>query len=399
MSGAVASLVVLALVPAIAFGQKDKDQKEPKRPELYARADTNDAAVYYNFGIEQLERNPKVAADALYWATRLNPLHAEAYYARRVALLLSNRRRAAQYYEGHPSTLKAKDIQRIDSLYLTALTLNPFLYERLDRLIYQAAVDDFVQSQTGYDAGALRYAIDRMMYSGGPSSRAWAAYTEGRFGDALKYYADAIKESRAKYKYLYRSRRGRLFFQLNQPDSALAELTLAVEDLRKADARDFVYLYVSKALFEQTVGMALERLDRNDAAKEAYGRALQEDLAYSPAHIRLAYLALQAKDTATALSEFDLAVQLRPDDVGLLYQYGYALMISNRLDDAAGALTKAIQGNPLYALPRYALAVVYEQQGNAADALREYQTFTTLSSRQDARLTDAMERIKALAPK
>ena len=399
MKRAIAAAVVFALTPGLASGQRDKDQKEPKRPELWARADTNDASVYYNFGIEQIQKNPKIAADALYWATRLNPLHAEAYYARRVALLLINRRRAAQYYQGERSVLRAKDIQKIDSLYLVALTLNPFLYEKFDRLIYQAAVDDFVQSQTDYDPGALRYAIDRMMYAGGPSSRAWAAYTEGRFDDALRYYADAIKESRAKYKYLYRSRRGRLFFQINEPDSALVELTQAVEDLRKADEKDFVYLYVSKALFEQTVGMALERLDKTDAAREAYGRALQEDLAYSPAHVRLAYLALSAKDTATALSEFDLAVQLRPDDVGLLYQYGFMLMLTNRLDDAATVLNKAIHGNPVYALPRFALARVYEEQGKHADAVREYQSFIALASRQDGRLAEATERVKMLAAK
>lgn len=399
MSRARAVLVALAFAPALVSAQKDKDQKEPRRPQLFANADTNDAAVYYNFGLEQIEKNPKVAADAFYWATRLNPLHAESYYARRVALLLTSRRRAAQYYMGERSVLKAKDIQRIDSLYLTALTLNPFLYERLDRMLYQAAVDDIIQSNPDYDSGALRYYIDRTLYAGGPSARAWAAYTEGRFDDALKHYADAIKEARARYKYLYRSRRGRLFFQLNQADSALAELTLAVDDLRKADEKDFVYLYVSKALFEQTVGMALERLDRVDAAREAYGRALQEDLAYSPAHVRLAYIALAAKDTATALSEFDLAVQLRPDDAGLLYQYGYMLMLSRRLDDAATHLRKALEGNPVYALPRFALAMVYEEQGKHADALREYRAFMALSSRQDGRLTEAAERVKLLAAK
>jgi tetratricopeptide (TPR) repeat protein len=396
MSRAIVLLATL-LLPALAGAQRDKDQQEPKRPQLYARADTNDAATYYNLGLEEIQKNPKLAADAFYWAIRLNPLHSEAYYARRVALLLTDRRRAARYYDGDRSTLRAKDIQRIDSLYLTALTLNPFLYEKLDRLIYQAAVDDFVMQNNHLDAGALRYAIDRMLYAGGASSRAWAAYTEGRFDDALRHYAVAIRESR-RYKYYYRSLRGRLFFQLNQADSALAELTLAVEDLRKADAKDFVYLYVSKALYEHTVGMALERLDRTDAAREAYGRALQEDLAYSPAHVRLAYMALDAKDTTTALSEFDLAVQLRPIDAGLRYQYGFVLAAAAKADEAVEQLTKAIELNPLYALPHYALAYVYEGQGKPADALREYQMFVNLGARQDGRYASAVARVKALTP-
>lgn len=390
--------VLLVLTPASADGQRVKDQQEPKRPPLYAGADTNSAAAYYAFGLEKIEKDPKVAADAFYWATRLNPLHAESYYSRRVALLLADRRRAARYYLGDRSTLRSAEIQRIDSLYLIALTLNPFFYEGLDRLIFQAAVDDFVSRESD-DPGALRYAIQRMLYMGGPGAKAWSAYTEGRFDDALKHYADAIKESRASYKYLYRSRRGRLFFQLNQPDSALAELTQAVDDLRKRDEKDFVYLYISKALFEQTVGMALERLDRADAAREAYGRALQEDLAYSPAHLRLAYMALDKKDTTTALSEFDLAVELRPDDAGVRYQYGFALLLASRLEDAVTQLSKTIELNPVYAPPRYALGLVYEQQGKDTEALREFQAFVALASRQDTRLADAALRIKMLTPK
>ena len=394
------ALVVFAalVLPAVAQSQKDKDQDEPKRPALFARADSNEAMTYYSLGLEEIRKNPKLAADAFYWAMRLNPLHAEAYYARRVALLLANKRLAARYYEDDRATLKSKEVKRIDSLYLAALTLNPFLYENLDRLLYQAWVDDFVMQQGSSDPGALRYAIDRMLYNGGPSARAWAAYTEGRFDDALKNYALATKESR-RYKYLYRSRRGRLFFQLNEPDSALSELTQAVAELRKADEKDFVFLYISKALFEHTVGMALERLDRPAEAKEAYGRALQEDLAYSPAHVRLAYMALEGKDTTTALSEFDLAVQLRPEDAGLRYQYGFVLAVTARVEEAVEQLTRAIALNPVYALPHFALAYVYEGQGKPADALREYQAFVALCSRQDSRMNDAVERIKALTPK
>jgi tetratricopeptide (TPR) repeat protein len=366
------NLLAFVLLSSTAEAQRDKDQQEPRRPQLYARADTNDASAYYSLGLELIQKEPRLAADAFYWAIRLNPLHAEAYYARRVALLLTDRRRAARYYMGDRSTLRAKDIQRIDSLYLTALTLNPFLYEKLDRLIYQVAVDDFVMQNHHLDPGALRYQIDRMLYAGGASSRAWAAYTEGRFDDALRYYAMAIKETR-RYKYYYRSLRGRLFFQLNEPDSALTELTQAVDDLRK--------------------------LDRTEAAREAYGRALQEDLAYSPAHVRLGYMALEAKDTTTALSEFDLAVQLRPTDAGLRYQYGFILAAAAKGDEAIEQLTKAIELNPEYALPHYALAYVYEGLGKQADALREYQAFVTLGARQDTRYASAAERVKALAPK
>ncbi|HYD51896.1 MAG TPA: hypothetical protein VEA99_04690, partial [Gemmatimonadaceae bacterium] len=52
----------------------------PLRPRLVAGADTNDAASYYAAGITLIERDPKTAADAFYWATRLEPTHADAFY-------------------------------------------------------------------------------------------------------------------------------------------------------------------------------------------------------------------------------------------------------------------------------------------------------------------------------
>src|SRR5688572_27904404 len=132
---------------------------------------------------------------------------------------------------------------------------------------------------------------------------------------------------------------------MTQPSSDVVELMQAVDDLRQSDERDYAYLYITKVLFEQTVGMDLEKLDKPDATREAYGRALQEDLAYSPAHTRLSYMALDAKDTTTALSEFDLAVQLRPEDAGVRYQYGFVLQLAAKLDDAAVQLAKAIELN------------------------------------------------------
>ena len=70
----------------------------------------------------------------------------------------------------------------------------------------------------------------------------------------------------------------------------------------------------SKALLEHSVAVLHQRLGHTDMAKEALGRALQEDLAYYPAHVQLGYIALDHKDTTTALSELDLAIQLQGGD-------------------------------------------------------------------------------------
>src|ERR1051326_7645747 len=52
------------------------------RPKLPPGGDTNDAAAYYKLGANVAWRLAGVADRAFYWATRLDPTMADAYYAR-----------------------------------------------------------------------------------------------------------------------------------------------------------------------------------------------------------------------------------------------------------------------------------------------------------------------------
>lgn len=393
-------LIALSALCVANVGQAQSGKAEPKRPQLYASADTNDARAYYNNAIEQLRRDPAAAANGFYWSARLDPLSADALYARRVALLLTDKRRLVRYWRGERSTLRRPDIMGIDSLYFRSLMLNPFFYEKLERVLQDAVIQEIVSSQSmasGVPASEMEFEIQAYLMRAGPGERAFHAYTAGQFDEALRHYAAAIKES--KYKHYYRNMRGRLFFQIGEVDSALTELTKAVEELRKRDAKDLVYVYESKALLEHSAGLAHERLGAAAAAKEAYGRALQEDLAYAPAHVRLAWMAIESKDTTTALSEFDLAVQLHPDDVSLRYQYGFLLNETQKNEEAETQLKKALELNPWYAPPHYALGRLNERQGKPPEALLAYRAFLVFASRTDPRRAEVTQRIQTLAPK
>jgi tetratricopeptide (TPR) repeat protein len=391
-----ACCIVLAVVVARpASGQKDK--KEPSRPHVPIGVDTNDAQVYYDLGLAQLERDPKKAADAFFWAARLNPTGADAYYARRIALLLSDPRRLQRYWYGDRGTVQSDEIKRIDSLQLQALTINPFLSQRLDARLLKAIIDQIANDEerrTGASANEISYYLETWLMRAPVSMRAWRAYGNGDFREALSLYAEAIKS--AKRKASLRTDRGRIFFQLDQADSALAELTLAVEEMRKSDKKDLVFLYESKALTEHSIGMIHHRLGNMDAAKEAFGRALQEDLSYSPAHVQLGFLALETKDTTTALSELDLAVQIRGDDPGLRYIYGFVLAMASKHAESEEHLRKAIALDPVYALPHYVLGQVLEVQGKRVEAATEYRAFLAMASRQDPRRAEATDALKAL---
>ncbi|HEY2375358.1 MAG TPA: tetratricopeptide repeat protein [Gemmatimonadaceae bacterium] len=394
-----AILVALFAGSQLAAGQKPKD--EPRRPKFPAGVDTNSAQVYYDFGLEHLERDPDQAADAFYWAARINPTSADAYYARRCALLLADRYRFQKYMIDDRRTLESDDVKRIDSLYLYALTINPFLYRKLDVRLFHAYVanisEDYARHNSDVSPGEVQFYLERQLSQWPASFRAGQAYGEGRFDAALSLYAEAIRQ--ARFKAYYRVDRGRIFFQLDHPDSALSELTLALEELRKTDKKELVYVYDSKAVLEHSIGLVQQRLGNAVAAKEAFGRALEEDLSYFPAHIQMGYIALEAKDTTTALSEMDLAVQIRGDDPSLRYIYGYALASSGKFKDAEGQLRKAIELDPVFATPYFVLGQVLDGEGKGSDALTQYQAFLARASKQDLRRKDAEDRVRELAAK
>ena len=391
----VAGALALALValPSAASAQRDK---EPRRPKLPNGADTNNARVYYNFALQQLRDSPDKAADALYWATRLEPTWADAYYARRVALLLTDKRRLLKYWGGDRRTIQSDDVRRIDSLFYHALTLNPFVSQTLDRQIFETVADEIAHEAAGSSGTdvEIRYEIDRMMANAPAATKAWLAYGEGRFGDAVTLYDQALRSD--KKNEALRMERARVFVQLNELDSALVDLNLAVQNLREREKKDLVFFYESKAVAEHSIAVVHERLGHDAEAKEALGRALQEDLSYYPAHVQLALIALNGKDTTTALTEMDLATQVAGDDAGMQYLDGFILTSAGKAADAEPHLRKAIALDPVYAAPHLALAQILDRSAFTDDALKEYSAFLSLAAATDLRRDAAIARMNAL---
>lgn len=307
-------------------------------------------------------------------------------------MLLEDMSRLKRYWTGDRRTVQSDEIRRIDSLYYVALTINPFVSQRLDHELYDAILDDISRryaDDAGGTATEVRYAIDREMQSAPPATRAGIAYGEGDDVRALSLYADAVKSDKKNSP--LRIDRARIFYNRNQSDSALAELTAAVEDLRSRDKKELVYVYQSKAIAEQSLAVPHQRLGHRDQAREAFGRALQEDLSFYPAHVQLGYMALEAKDTATALAEMDLATQLRPDDAAAQYTYGFTLAAVSHLPDAESHLREAIELDPVYAAPHFALGEVLEATMKTKDALADLRSRTLVAcNARSGRASDAI---------
>jgi Flp pilus assembly protein TadD len=220
------------------------------------------------------------------------------------------------------------------------------------------------------------------------------SYGAGDFDGALRYYSQALKSTKEKAD--LHVERGRIFGMRAEADSAIAEFRQALTEQRKRDAKDVVVVYNSKAVLEQAIGVLLEQQDSVVGAREAYGRALQEDLAYWPAHVRLGQLAITLKDTATAVSELTLAAQIAPKEGYVRALVGSSLAMLGKVDEAVTELTKAIELEPYYAMPHVMLGRIYDQAGFHDEAAASYAQFLAHASRHDPQREFAEQRAAAL---
>jgi tetratricopeptide (TPR) repeat protein len=398
---AVAIVLGMPLSPAVG-----QFRTPPKRPRLAAIADTNSANDYYNAGVSLLRRDPWTAAAAFYWASRLEPGWSAPYYARRVAGLLAQENLLTGYLERNLSVINSREFRQHDSLEYQAERLDPFFLRDLDEqllvgyviTIYKRAVRR--EGERPADALSeveLNALVDQYLRSGqGLWVRAALATSRHRLPDALALYGQLLTQYRGKSE--IRIERARICFAVGAYDSAQVELQTALDELRRRDTTRLMPVYVSREMLEHSIGVIHEAAGDTATAREAYGRALQENLSFSPAHIRLGALNLLRRDTTTALSEWALAVELAPTEAPPRVAYAQLLAQTGRRDEAVLQLRQAAAAEPFYAIPQYLLGWVAELQGKRAEALAGYRAFLELASARDRLRPVVQQRVADLGP-
>lgn len=371
----------------------------PRPIESLQPADAADPHALYDTGVGLLSRNPAAAADAFYWAARLDPTWADPLYARRLALLMAQPRMFEQYLDDDAAIHRSPGVARVDSLYLRALMLNPFLQPRLDVVAYRRVLAASIErslresGETGISGMAIENYIDQSLRRSTPSVRGWMAFSEGRYADAVRLYRQALGRRDRPYM---RADLARALFYSGEHADAQTEFTASLAALREADEDRVVRVYESKAMYEHAIGLIAETRQDPAGAQEAYARALQEDLSYHPAHVQLGVLALALGDTATALAELALAADIAPNDVRTRYEYGRTLARTGRYADAERELRAAIELEPLFASPYAALGDALAGAGRTPEAQRAYQEFLAHASRQHPLRADVDARLRAL---
>jgi tetratricopeptide (TPR) repeat protein len=391
-------ILVAAALVAAASASLSAQRLGPasKRPRLQADADTNDARAYFALGMQQFERDPQESAAAFYWAARINPSWADALYARRAALLMTDRRKLRLVMEGNARALEASDMRQLDSLQFRALMLNPFFFRKLDRPLFMSYVRNAVTGGNRRDQTPdLNFAINTYLQQASDEVRGWLAYSDANFPAALTHYQHALESAKGNETSV-RLDIARIHALQGKADEAIAAFGIALDEMRSKDQKDLVVFYNSKAIVEYSIAVLLEGSQSVAKAREAYGRALQEDIAYYPAHMRLGLVALGGEDTTTAMSELALASQLAPDEPQIRYVHGYVLAACGHFAQAIVELHKAIELEPFYALPHLRLGQVYEQVGKSQEALDAYEQFLARSQAVDPQRGVATEHIAEL---
>ena len=396
--------VAVLLAPALAA---QKTQSVPNRPRLDPGADTNDARNYYQYGLRMIDSKPEESSRAFYWASRIDPSSGEVLYAMHVAALMKMSPSGLIDYYDHSEKKRKPEFLALDSLLYRAYTINPFLYRTLEQTLTRHVIEAEIRNEhPSIDGAELNLVVIEILQ--GARQTAWQSYATGRFPDALEQYAKQLKTlEKTKTKRNKRAHeddaseihaeRSRIFYLIGNMDSALTEMNEAVKGMSERDVKETVVLYESKAMYDQSLGMIHEKAKHPDLAREAYAHALEEDLAYYAAHSKMAALQLAQGDTASALTEMELAVQLQPNDPVLLYGYATVLIRARRDGEAATQLGKSVAADPFYAQPHMLLARMADLEQYMEDAVKEYQLYIALAPRSDPQVALAKTRLAALS--
>lgn len=333
-------------------------QKVPKRPELFAGADTNSWFTYYQAGLSNLRRRPDLAADDFYWAERLNPGAPEPLYAGWVAYWKRQPDRFWDYIAGKRFVVESKEVQHIDSLRLKALQRNPMMYQGLWIELFE-------------DQGPLNMSLD-------PAMQGIIAYAHGNPMKAAERLGEAVK---SKVNRSFRYDRALALYQIAQYDTAANELRILIDDMKKREEKKLVRMYESKQMYEYAIGILMLAKGDTTAAREALGKALTEDLSFAPAHIALAHLSAATGDTATAVQELSQAVELDSTDVVAHYELGVSLMMQNKTEEAKVHLRRAVALEPYFAQPYFPLAYILEFDQNNKEAAEMYLAYAARATR------------------
>lgn len=373
--------LVLGSVLTLGWLSQLGAQELPRRPKLPDGQDTNNAINYYKLGHAVLGSDARKAADAFYWASRVDPVWAAPVYARGAAILLGRSDMELTNYLTAKDNNGRKSFHEIDSISYLAQLKNAFVDRTIDAITINAWLLRYSKGGFGIrDAG--RY--DKRF-------EAWAQTALGNYPTASKILQDQVRRYPADLELRWMQTRN--YFAAGQYDSARVAMKTTLDLIRHSEAN--VLGWMPHAYVEYAVGSLYAVSAQWDSARAAYERSVLDDLAFYPAHRDLGRLRLIAGDTAGAMAEFNEAAGLAPTEVGILYELGSLLMKKGKVDSASKLLKLAISEEPWYAAPYLPLGVIFESSGYKEEAIQHYKSFLARAAQGNPQIAIAQRRLAA----
>lgn len=348
-----------------------------RRPRLADTADTNDPLAYYRLGDSLRYQQPGVADRALYWATRLDPTFADAYFARWRLLRRDNSQR--EMPDG-----SIRDIFRVkpgmgattDSLLSIAIAYSPFL-------------------DGAFDVPLSIVNMSERMASRDPTLAGMRAFGLRDYRTAVAQWSKALGQD-PKQAMLHIPR-AHAWVRLQELDSAIADLTQLAQRLETAEHDSLMKAYFSKEFLYYAIGMLHGSRGRYPEARAAFEHALAENLGFYMAHARLSGTLVALADTTTALSELETAILIRPDDPLVLIYDGNLLVSTGRVAEGEKRIRAALQADSDYALPHIFLGMAAEARHDTINARAQYADYLARAPRQAQERVWANSRLTTLA--
>ncbi|MCO6451601.1 MAG: tetratricopeptide repeat protein [Caldilineales bacterium] len=154
--------------------------------------------------------------------------------------------------------------------------------------------------------------------------------------------------------------------------SALTDPAARDESLRQASAsyETATSLSPNAAHLQNEWGTVLLQMGDIDGARARFAHSLELDANYSDTYLRLAQLETQQEDWEAALTNYQMASELAPNDIRPFSGMGFVLSRLGRTEQAIDANLAALAISPTDLSTLQNLAVLYQQAGDLQESLR-----------------------------
>ena len=339
-----------------------------------AQRDSLDPTAQYELGIGYwFNRKGRLADSAFRRAIEIEPKFARGYLALSYLAYARHAKLAKQEYQGRvPDSLKAV-VDEANAFYRRAFLIDPLVDLRVLGLVLGA--DDFVMVD-GRDAGGFIAALINGFQS------FWAGQYESAYDFLQRAYATVPAGERAKrVPLIARWYHGLAAAHVDQYDAAIVDFEQLLEHDLVREKTDSLLRFSMLPSNEVRYVLAaiLQRAGRTDRAAALYQEVLTNNLGLYMAHAQLATISEDKHHYADAIAERQRALEVQPDDSGLLFDLGSTLARARRFAEARDALLKSAAANPHNPRVPYTLGQVQLILGEREAARASLERFVAIA--------------------